>query len=499
MSFIKGLKRAFGFSTDGDELDNDVEYYDGSARSGMDKQKSQWVPKSKPDDSVAESDPDAGTDTSAIPTSVLDYLVEVINGNLSPVIVGSLDLDAEKKALEQKLAPKMDSLLENIKNEAHTAAEVKSQAKISEIDAELKKVQEQNQELLKTVENQKAKLQTEEAQRKAQATKLAEVEARNAQIESELEQYSLENKGLVNKTKVLSVLEQQKEELNQEVQRVQALLNQIRAKNVEQENKIAQLEKQIAENESEDSELSKQFQEEMNKVEEFKQKKNTEIATLKSQIQELKQLEGAENEEARTKLIQAQERENLLAKEISDLKKNISETAAVRNQRDLDMNSHIADLKNQLAIATKQNEDHIAQVNSLNKAHQQQTDKVKELTERCGKLDEELRVATSELAKTQNELDKTRAALNQRASEQKQNTEKLQQMENQLASAKEQLNRQSATTPAPSEPHESAIALDDIDWLMPETPAPAAPEVKPEPEPEPTGRNDDGERQYSLF
>ncbi len=511
MSFIKGLKRAFGFSTDGDELDNDIEYYDGAARSGLNKNASgntggTWVSGTgsaggdKVDAPNASDEP--GTDRNQAEESLVASIVDIINGNLSPVVLGCLDIEAEKAALKKDLGPQVQQIIERIQNEATVAANASWQAQLSAANAALNAEQEKTTAAVNSANELKTKLQTAELQNKTQANRLAEVEARNQQVEAELEQYSLENKGLVNKTKVLAVLEQQKTELENDVTRLSALLNEQRTKTVQQDNRIAQLEKQLENGSGTEDSIKKEFEEEIAKVEAFKEKKNAEISDLRKQIDEFNRRETLVNEEARAKLILAEEKQAQLNAVIEKLRKEIKDGAEARQKHDINVGNHIDDLKRQLATAAKRNEDFLAQVNSLTKANEQQMSLTGEATQERDNLREELRKTQNQLTKTQNELDKANKLLSQTRDKLEENNDRLRQAEQDLNQATERLAATAATTPAPeivqkSEP-DSAIDLDDLDWLVPVPPRKPEPEPEDEPDPEPKRPLAD-ERQISLF
>ncbi len=502
MSFIKGLKRAFGFSTDGDELDNDIEYYDGAARTGLGKQdnaREPWVSAAEQAQPQASDDGNQAEPQNQAEDALLTSIVEIINGNLSPVVLGCLDIDAEKAALKQDLGPQVEKIIGRIQTEAGSAASAEWREQLSATKEELKREQEKTTEAINASNELRTKLQAAELQHKTQTAKLSEIEARNAQVEAELEQYSLENKGLVNKTKVLAVLEQQKDELEKDVARLSALLNEQRAQAVQKDNRIAQLEKQLQDGNGIEDEVRKEFEEEVARVEVFKEKKNAEISALKQQLEEFNQRETLVNEEARAKLKLAEEKHNELNAEIEKLRKELKDSAAARQKHDINVGNHIDDLKKQLATAAQRNEDFLAQVNSLTNANEQQMSVAREAAQERDNLKEELRKTMNLLTKTQNELDKANKLLSETQNKLSENNDKLRLTEQNLDKANQRLAVQAATTPAPAveaEEKQVEIDLDDLDWLEPVPPR--KPEPEPEPEPEPKQPLAD-ERQISLF
>ena len=101
MSFFRGLKRALGWSGDNEDEDDYITYETPS----KDEQ-----PEAEKKDIVVEFN-----DTNEIPEGVFDGLIEIVNSNLSPMVLKCLDVEAEKKYLYEALGPKFSAFIKETK------------------------------------------------------------------------------------------------------------------------------------------------------------------------------------------------------------------------------------------------------------------------------------------------------------------------------------------------------------------------------------------------
>lgn len=475
MSFVKGLKRAFGFSTDGDEIENDVDYFDGSKRSGIAQQRhAEPLNNTSPagDTTSNSADTDAGNSN-----AVVDYIVELINGNLAPSVKQFLNVEQQKKFLAPQIEQKLGDILHNIEEKATNDANLQWQSKFDDAMTQLDTSRAKLSEQEKTIAETRQKIQQLELQRKATETKVNELEARNAQLESDHEQFDLENKSLLNKVKVMKVREEENEQLNSEVSRLTQLANELRTQAIEKDNRIVQLEKQLEEANS-NLEIASQIEEKMDEIEVVHNKKEQIIATLKEQIA------GHDKKTAE------------LNNRIEQLKREQAEYAQARKRHDVEIGNQFDKLRADYNNEHKRNEELVAQINSLVRNGDQTNNRAGELQKERDDLAKQLVDTQNAHTLTRNKLDKANREIEQLKAEIEENRTKLEQ-------ADKQLQATAATTPASDFSNNSTgapIDIDDIDWLEPVPLRSEQPEPEPEPEPEHTSSQPlADERQMSLF
>lgn len=471
MSFVKGLKRAFGFSTDGDEIDDEVDYYDGTRRSpfalpapqreladdasatqsvqtalsaGNGSNNAQVSSSEAPDKTPAAASLPSNNATRALPDSISSTIINVINSNLPPIIKDCIDIDAEKQAIDAAIGKEFIDFVNGEKSKALSAGNLQR-----DIDKNA---------LAEATE----KLNAANALNKVMSAQTAELKQKVASISDEKEQQSIELKGLQNKIKVLQLRESQYKTTEQEAERLRALTEEQKDSLMQCENRNAQLEAQLREaNEKlgetqankadkaaleqlnaeiakkcdeiallqaeigkRDCEMAKQseqiselqanldmaaeIQHKVEQAEENRRKSNEQISQLK------KSLDTVEASYKAKIAVKEQEKNNLeadneaLRKEIEKMKAKADKDASVQKQRDIDTANNIDRLKSLLARNNEKATLLEAQVKDLEASLSQAAVQSKAVAQ---KADEEVQVLSDQLHKAQAEISDLRQQL----------------------------------------------------------------------------------------
>ncbi len=222
MSFVKTLKRAFGFS-DSEMEEEELEGIDARVtplRDRCDKTASQMreeqpaaqtaektdADNDKPDGVAAAS---AGDDTmsavvenSVTPDAIFESVVRIFNESLPDFLHSSVDEKSQREYLYRALDASMKEYIENLTERAGKNCsqrfENERRSMQMEMDELRKKVQKEETD---SSESKKQQLSAER-QKRALNERLHELEKQLATLQAENEQYVLENKSLMNKLRV---------------------------------------------------------------------------------------------------------------------------------------------------------------------------------------------------------------------------------------------------------------------------------------------------------
>lgn len=471
MSFVKGLKRAFGFSTDGDEIDDEVDYYDGTRRSPF----ALPAPQKEPADDATATQPTqtallanngsataqpigseapeatptavslpSNSATHALPDSISSTIINVINSNLPPIIKDCIDIDAEKQAIDAAIGKQFIDFVNSEKDKALSAGNLQR-----DIDKNA---------LAEATE----KLNAANALNKVISSQAAELKQQIASIREEKEQQSLELKSLQNKIKVLQLRESQYKTAENEAERLRTLAEEQKDSLMQCENRNAQLEAQLREanekldeahaNEADNAAVEQLKAEIAKKCDEITQlqaeigKRDSEMAKQREQISELQanldmadeiqhKVEQAEENRRKSNeqisqlkksldtveasykaeiTVKEQEKSSLeadnetLRKEIEKMKTKTEKDSSVQKQRDIDTANSIDRLKNQLARNNEKATLLEAQVKDLEASLSQAAVQSKAVAQ---KADEEVQALSDQLHKAQAEINDLRQQL----------------------------------------------------------------------------------------
>jgi chromosome segregation ATPase len=570
MSFFTGLKHAFGLTDDGEEPDDELDYYDTSRTPYVNPFKKKKTPREDVDDSAAPADKadsapvEAPKPEEQLPDAMLDDIVEIINGSLSPLIKGCIDVDAEKKAVYDSLGPQFHGYVDNIREEALRFERARWNSERDGLLLKLKQTNASAGDTAKRLEEMRDKLQSTELQLKAMKERANNLDNKVATLEAEREQFDLENRSLANKLKVMEARGDDNESLSDEVSRLNAIIAEERNKSTQAAEHIAELEKKLSdipdstspqveqvtaefkekmaitnalvndlrasvagknkeltelqnklqsttdevealrvqlEEANSSLEVADEVKQKIDMVEEFKVKKNKEIAELKAQISDLKAKKDVENEELKAKIKIIDGEKMKLTSQINEMLNKEQSSAAVRNKRDVDTANRIDDLKQQVASAVQLSEKYKSQLDALTKSSDDNISEVVKVTEERDRLSAQLKEVQHDLKSKIAQVSALQQSLDEAKSHvAKPNSEDAEPAPAKFAESQEKTSvvqvaeEKTVEEPVNDKSIPGVDAIDDIDWLMPTPPS----KPKPEPEPEPPKPvSDDG--QMSLF
>lgn len=482
MSFVNGLRRALGLPDKYDEEANgsDIIEFNASPRTpyiNPFKKKGaqdEHLPASAPVEISSNSDDNT---VMSLPGGIFDGLLEVINGNLSPLVRSCIDVDAEKKYLYDTLGASFQEFVTSTRESAFAAARESIEKERAEMKDAIAVINERCSAAEKRVNEMKDQKQSEERQKNALKERIKDLEKQVATAEAEREQFDLENKSLVNKLKVSRVKaddsefnEKEVARLNKEVNTLKeqltkmpsadayeeeykakmevtnALISSIRAELVKKDDEITSKDEKIKEiqaaldeatenlvslkAELEDASLNlaiaDEIQGQLDKVEDFKQKKNKEVADLTEKVNMLQStLDETIKDKDETlakleeKLQSAHVKESELTQKVINLNSNLEEH---RKHKDSDNNKAVSDLKAQLEDANlkvasyqstidkleSQSKEYEAKMQALAESEKMAGDVLKAKIEEV----ESLKASASELDGMTEELDRTAKELN---------------------------------------------------------------------------------------
>ncbi len=369
MSIFGKVKQALGFS-DVDDYFDTMEDDSSVVSYGKVNQQEVKLPKETINKENTEFE-------NKLPLEIFDSVIKIFNDSLPEFIKSSLDVDAQRQYIYNSLNQGMKDYLEKIVAEARQRGELKWKDEKSKLQLEISQLKVQN----KNVDEQRSEWQKQqlsaERQKRAMSERLHDLEKQVATLEAEKEQYDLENKSLLNKLKVSSVLDGDIEVMRQQI--------------IDLQTQLKDAQTQQSENE---------LQATIDATNQSIQEKDNEIASLKEQLMAL------ENSETKDGI----KREDI----IGELNKKIEDLTAQNKTLD----DAIQQLKAKEAVAD-------AMINDLNskasEAIQKLEVKERELltlangkrnsSEEIDTLKEKLTLANQELQSVREELEEAHSSM----------------------------------------------------------------------------------------
>ena len=256
------------------------------------------------------------------------------------------------------------------------------------------------EEAKKSLEDSKEKMQANEANRRQAQTRANDLSARIAELEAEHDKLDIEKKSLESRLKAMEVRGEDAEELDKKVEElnttIEDLKRQLEERDAELERRdnmplpasdaptIEQLNMQVEQRDeliehlrsnvaelegkldaaAEELKAAEELQKTVEQVEEFKDKKNSEISSLRQQIIDL-QKRASEFDELRKAHLVLKEENEVLQKNIEHLEETARQNAEVHNRRSIETGNQIDGLKSQLASAKAVAEDFKKKFNTL--------------------------------------------------------------------------------------------------------------------------------------
>ena len=335
MSFFGGLKRALGWSGDDEENEDYISY-----ESSSDKQVALQGMKEE-----TEANESVVLDFSdEIPEGVFDGLIEIVNANLSPMVLKCLDVEAEKKLMYEALGPKFSAFVKETRERSLEMARQEWNREKGALNGKIEDFKSRCDAAENEMREMKAMKMSEDRQKMALKERLRNLEDQIARAEAEKEQYDLENKSLLNKLKVSQVRSEANEEAEKEIVELKAEIARMKAQQAEpaSEDVAKELEEEYKSKMEVNNALINDLRAEAAKNKELLAESEGEVAELKAKLVELEEKSAnvdkvvAEADEEKAKLTaELEETANELkaAKaEIEEMAENLSVLDDIQEQ-----------------------------------------------------------------------------------------------------------------------------------------------------------------------
>ncbi|MDD6025742.1 MAG: hypothetical protein PUD26_03980 [bacterium] len=236
MGLFNGLKRALGLSDDYEEED-DLEGMDSNYRTpyvnpfkkGDDTvtDLSSLAPREEASMVVNEPQPVAEVEEK-LPDGVFDGIITIINGNLPEFVRDCIDIEKERKAVYVAMGPQFRDYVRNLRRSSLDEARQQWVDERTRLTSKISQTELRAEEAVKKANEIKDRLMSEERQRRAIVERSHDLEARIADLEAQHEQDQLQNKGLLNKVKVMQLKADEAQKDAEEITRLSALVNEQR-------------------------------------------------------------------------------------------------------------------------------------------------------------------------------------------------------------------------------------------------------------------------------
>lgn len=303
MSLLNNIKSAFGFGGDSEE-DDALDIY------------AQTTTKTQ---ETACDDQDGNSNIDNLTTGIFDRVLEIFNQSLPDFLAKSVDPERQKQLLYDALDQSTKSHLQSLEISVKARCEQMWSQERARLQEEAEAQKRHAEDLEKTKQELNDKRLSADRQKRALSDRVRDLETQVLTLEAEKEQYEIESKCMVNKTKAAAVLENELEELRAE--NLQLRQEKLASKNAANPNTEPSV--QTEEMETLKSEIAKL-------------KESLEAAAVKDQMNETmfaefqKKAADASKElhDAQAAAEQAQEEIKIKDAQIADLKKEAAEKEA---------------------------------------------------------------------------------------------------------------------------------------------------------------------------
>lgn len=304
----------------------------------------------------------ANSKEDGVPENILKRLMNIINGNLSPHILNNLNVEAETRAIVESLRPQFRDYETNLRKDVLDSAAERWNKERAEIIEKLKETDDKALKAYDEIEELKEKIKATENSRKSTLTRYNDLQMKMQNLMAAKEKTDMDNRSLQNKMKVLQMNEEKGEngdKAKEELLKLNDELTRERNEAIKSKERISQLQKQVDELKAKGGAAAD------NGID-----KDEEIDNLSAQVAWLHHKLDATTEElekANEELAQAQE-----------LMAEIDKFEEIKQKKD----NEIASLKSKLADAPKADDKQLNELKAANKSLQEQVEKLnKELKE----------------------------------------------------------------------------------------------------------------------
>ena len=424
MGFFNKLKSALGYSDSEYDEDDELDGFNPAHRTPYVNpfKKDETMPDLSDLEQPAEAAPTAVAEVRSapvaeveekLPDGVFDGIITIINGNLPEFVRDCIDIEKERKAVSVAMGPKFRDYVLNLRR---TSLEEARTQWIDERNALTGKLAQSNQradEAVRKASEIKDRLMSEERQRRAIVERSHDLEARIADLEAQHEQEQLQNKGLLNKIKVMQLQVTDSQKDAEEITRLNKLINDQRTRLA----KIVDLEAQIAELNAENDSLKRQLDEMQQSAEaqEIVDEYKSKMEVANALINELRSTAAAKEQEAKAlseKLVVATNEITGLQDDLkaaqeeleiaAEIQEKIEQFEVIKERKD----AEIRNLRNQLA-QSKDADVAAASANSALAQSRSECDALKaQLAELQKKVAEQAEVSRAHDVETANQIDR---------------------------------------------------------------------------------------------
>jgi len=347
----------------------------------------------------------------------------------------------------------------------------------------------------KMVEESKEKVQAGEANRRQAQARANDLSAKVAELEAEHERIDIEKKSLESRLKAMEARGGASDEMNKKVEELNATIADLQKQVAERDAEIErrdnmpmpaddeptkeQLTMQIEQRDeliqrlrsnltdceqrleaaAEELKAAEELQKAVEQVEEFKDKKNSEIASLRQQIIDL-QKKASEFDELRKAQIVLKGENEGLQKTIEQMEFTAKQTAEVQNRRSIETGNQIDSLKQQLAAASAMAEDFKRKYNSLSVDGNEKAANFAKITAERDDARAELKRTQVTLQKKQHEAQ----AMNDAIAEKDRRIAALAQQLEEMKNGQAPAASDDKFADASMQDDPAMRAIDDIDW-----------------------------------
>lgn len=346
----------------------------------------------------------------------------------------------------------------------------------------------------KFADEAREKMQVGEAKRHQAQTRSEELSAKVTELENNLEKMEIDKKSLESRLKAMEVRGDNSEELSKQAEELNATVEDLKSQLQERDAEIErlnsvpegpsveELNEQIRERDEriqalqgsvteyedrlkiadEDLKAAEELQKTLEQVEEFKEKKNAEIVSLRQQVADLQQ-RASEYDELRKAHIILQEENEDNKKNIEQLEQTAKQIAEVQNRRSIETGNIIDGLKQQLANANAVAEDYKRRFNSLSADGNEKQANFAKITAERDDAKAELKRIQVTLSKKQHEAQAMNDAI---ADKDRRIAALMQEMEQLKASSAQRPVAADDRTYVEDSGIKDAVGdIDDIDWI----------------------------------
>lgn len=162
--------------------------------------------------------PDVEAESGEIPEELLDAILAIINAQLPPIASQCIDRDAQLRYLANALGAPLQAYSKRLEQKAISELTGNRQ----EMQQELDRLRAERNDVTSKREAQKAALLSEQRQRRALNDRNHDLEAKIAELDSEIEQHKLTISSLMNKMRVAEVAESDSAALREDIERLKA-------------------------------------------------------------------------------------------------------------------------------------------------------------------------------------------------------------------------------------------------------------------------------------